>query len=86
MRMALYDIAAPKRPVNVSMNADLVARLRAAGLSISALAEEAATAALARLARERHMAEVQRGAELSATLVADWGDLAAAVRDADDAP
>lgn len=83
--MALYDIAAPKRPVNVSMNADLVARLRAAGLSISALAEEAAAAALARLARERHMAEVQRGAELSAALVADWGDLAAAVRDADDA-
>jgi post-segregation antitoxin (ccd killing protein) len=86
MRMALHDIASPKRPVNVSMNADLVARLRAAGLSISALAEEATTAALARLAHERHMAEVQRGAELSAALVADWGDLAAAVRDADGAP
>jgi antitoxin CcdA len=85
MRMALYDISAPKRPVNLSMNADLVARLRAAGLSISALAEEAAAAALARLARERHMAELQRGAELSAALVAEWGDLAAAVRDADDA-
>ncbi len=67
------------------MNSDLVARLRAAGVSISALAEEAAAAVLARLARERHETELRRGAELSAALVAEWGDLAAAVRDTDDA-
>ena len=83
--MSLYDLQAPKRPVNISLNADLVARLRAEGLSISALAEAAATAALTKLAQERHAAELTRGAALSATLVADWGDLAAAVREAGDA-
>ena len=85
MRMRLYDVDAPKRPVNLSMNSDLVARLRAAGVGISALAEEAAAATLARLARERHEAELRRGANLSAALIAEWGDLAVAVRDTDDA-
>jgi antitoxin CcdA len=85
MRMRLYDTNAPKRPVNLSLNSDLVARLREAGVSISALAEAAAVAALARLARERHAAELRRGAELSAALVAEWGDLAVAVREPDDA-
>lgn len=83
--MRLYDTGAPKRPVNLSMNSDLVARLRAAGVSISALAEDAAAAALARLARERHEAELRRGVDLSAALVAEWGDLADAVRDPGDA-
>jgi post-segregation antitoxin (ccd killing protein) len=83
--MPLYDTQAPKRPVNISLNADLVARLRAEGLSISALAEAAATAALAKLAAERHAGELARGAVLSAALVADWGDLASALREAGDA-
>lgn len=82
--MPLYDTSAPKRPVNVSLNSDLVARLRLEGISISALAETAAAEVLARLAQERHEAEMRRGVALSATLVEEWGDLAAALRDADD--
>ncbi len=44
MRMELYDAKASKRPVNVTLNSDLVARARAEGLNLSALAEEAVAA------------------------------------------
>ena len=47
-----------KRPVNLTMNADLVERARAAGLNLSALAEGAIATELARRARERWDAEI----------------------------
>jgi post-segregation antitoxin (ccd killing protein) len=37
MRMNVYDPSAAKGPVNLTMNGDLVARGRAAGLNLSAL-------------------------------------------------
>ena len=39
--MQIYDREASKRPVNLTLNSDLVARARAEGLNMSALAEEA---------------------------------------------
>ena len=38
---ALFDPAAPKRPTNVSLNSDLLAKARAAGLNLSATLEQA---------------------------------------------
>ncbi len=43
---------AAKRPVNVTISADLVTRARGEGLNLSALAEEAVAAALDRIARD----------------------------------
>ena len=47
-----------KRPVNLTMNADLGEQARAAGLNLSALAEAAIATELARRARERWDAEI----------------------------
>ena len=58
MRMHLYDTGAAKRPVNLTLNGDLITRARAEGLNLSALAEEAVAAALARRAREKLEAEI----------------------------
>ncbi|WP_205963664.1 type II toxin-antitoxin system CcdA family antitoxin [Roseicella aquatilis] len=77
---ALYDKAAPKRAVNIGMNAELLARLREAGLNVSALAEEAAAAALARLARQRFEEQLQADIATSTALIEEWGDLGEAVR------
>ena len=52
------DTSTAKRPVNLTMNADLVERAREAGLNMSALAEGAIATELARRARERWDAEI----------------------------
>jgi len=59
--MRVYDPSATKRAVNLTLNSDLVRRARAEGLSLSAIAEEAVAAALARRAREKFDAEIYRG-------------------------
>jgi len=85
MRMPIYDTAAPKRPVNVTLNSDLVARARAEGLNLSALAEEAVTAALARIARARFEAEVAQACQVHEQYLAEYGSLGDAVRASADA-
>ena len=49
---------APKRPANLALNSDLVAKARAENLNLSAIAEDAIAKALARRARERWDAEI----------------------------
>jgi antitoxin CcdA len=85
MRMALYDISAAKRPVNLTLNGDLVARARAEGLNLSALAEEAVTVALAQRARQKLAAEIAQGCRVHEQYLAEYGSLSDAVRDAADA-
>jgi post-segregation antitoxin (ccd killing protein) len=80
MRMQLYNPAAAKRPVNVSLNGDLVARARAAGLNLSALTEEAVAAALARIAREKFVAEIAQACRVHEAYLAEYGSLGEAVR------
>jgi antitoxin CcdA len=80
MRMQIYDTGAPKRPVNVTLNSDLVARARAEGLNLSALAEEAVTAALARIARAKFDAEVAKACLVHDQYLAEYGSLGEAVR------
>jgi antitoxin CcdA len=79
-RMPIYDTAAPKRPVNVTLNSDLVARARAEGLNLSALAEEAVTAALAGIAKARFDAEIAQACRVHDQYLAEYGSLGEAVR------
>ncbi len=83
--MNTYDISAGKRPVNLTLNGDLVARARAEGLNLSALAEEAVAAALARRAREKLAAEITQGCRVHEQYLADYGSLGDAVRASADA-
>ena len=78
--MPIYDTAAPKRPVNVTLNSDLVARARAEGLNLSALAEEAVTAALASIAKARFDAEIAQACRVHDQYLAEYGSLGEAVR------
>ncbi len=85
MRMNLYDVDAAKRPVNLTLNGDLVTRARAEGLNLSALAEEAVAVALARRARDKFAAEIAQGCKAHEQYLAEYGSLGDAVRAAADA-
>jgi antitoxin CcdA len=85
MRMQPYDPHASKRPVNVTLNSDLVARARAEGLNLSALAEEAVAAALTRIAREKFAAEIAQACRVHEQYLEEYGSLGDAVRAAADA-
>ena len=83
--MSLYDVQAGKRAVNVTLNSDLVARARAEGLNLSALAEEAVAAALARIAKARFEAEITQACLVHDRYLAEYGSLGDAVRASADA-
>ena len=85
MRVNSYDTTAAKRAVNLTLNSDLVAQARAAGLNLSALAEEAVAAALARVAREKFAAEIAQACRVHEQYLAAYGTLGDAVRKSLDA-
>jgi len=85
MRMQLFDPAAAKRPVNLSLNSDLVTRARREGLNLSALAEEAVAAALSRVARAKFESAVEQACRVHDQYLAEYGSLGDAVRAAPDA-
>ena len=80
MRMQLYDPSASKRPVNVTLNSDLVARARAAGLNLSALAEEAVAIAFGRIVQKKFEAEIAQACRVHEQYLAEYGSLGDAVR------
>ena len=80
MRVNSYDTKAAKRSVNLTLNGDLVAQARVAGLKLSALAEEAVAAALARVAREKFAADIAQACRVHEQYLADYGSLGEAVR------
>jgi post-segregation antitoxin (ccd killing protein) len=78
MRMgALFDETAPRRPVNPSLNSDLVAKARSCGLNLSGIAEAAIRQDVA---RERFAAEVRRSVDHHDAHVAEFGTLWEAVQ------
>ena len=77
--MAGSNGKAAKRPVNVTLSSDLVIGAKAAGLNLSALAEEAVTAALAQVARARFEAEVAQACKAHERYLAEYGSLGDAV-------
>ena len=85
MRMKDHDAVAAKRAVNISLNRDLVKRARAEGLNLSALTEQAVTAALARIAREKFDAEIAQACRAHDEYLAEYGSLTDAVWAMEDA-
>ena len=83
--MKLYDPQAAKRAVNVTLNGDLVARARAEGLNLSALAEQAVAAELARIAREKFEVEIAQSCRAHEDYLAEYGSLGNAIRAIGDA-
>jgi antitoxin CcdA len=74
MRMIrVYDTQAAKRPVNLTMNSDLVAKARAKGLNLSALAEKAVAAELDRSAREQWDAEIAEACAAHKRYLEEYG-------------
>ncbi|HWS74870.1 MAG TPA: type II toxin-antitoxin system CcdA family antitoxin [Quisquiliibacterium sp.] len=53
----IYDVTAPKRPANVTVNADLLRRARELGLNLSAILESALVQAVSTSAQARWRAE-----------------------------
>jgi post-segregation antitoxin (ccd killing protein) len=80
MRMNVYDPLAAKRDVTMTMNGDVVARAEAPGLSLSALAEGAVTAALAKAVRATLQAEVAQACAAHDAYLVIYGSLGEAVR------
>ncbi len=85
MRVNLFDTGAAKRSVNLTLNSDLVTQARAEGLNLSALAEEAVAAALARRKKEKFAAEIAQACRAHDEYLAEYGSLADAVRASSDA-
>jgi antitoxin CcdA len=75
-----HDTTAPRRPTNLSLNADLVAKARAAKLNLSAIAEAAIGQALAQAAAERFHAEIARSVAEYHRYLDTYGSFADAVR------
>src|SRR5690606_31939253 len=56
-RSVLYDVSAPKRPTNVTVNSDLLRHARALDINLSQTLESALVAEVMRRARERWLTE-----------------------------
>jgi antitoxin CcdA len=54
---AIYDVAAPKRPANVTVNADLLRRARELSVNLSQILEEALVDVVRQRAAEQWLAE-----------------------------
>ena len=69
-----------ERPVNLTLNGDLVMRARAEGLNLSALAEEPVATALARRAREKIEADIAQACRVHEQYLVEYGSLGEAMR------
>jgi antitoxin CcdA len=77
MPSTLFDAAARKRTVSLTINSDLYAKTRAAGINASRVAEKALAAALRAKEAELLRDEIRRDQEALAQYVAEHGDPAA---------
>jgi post-segregation antitoxin (ccd killing protein) len=81
MRTPAFDRSAAKKTISLSVNSDLVAKAKAAGLNISAVAEEALVCALTKSVREELAADIRRDMEIYNDFVDRHGSPAQALRD-----
>jgi antitoxin CcdA len=75
-----HNTRAAKRPVNLTMNGDLVEKARAEGVNLSALAEGALAAELARRARDRWDAEIAEACAAHGRYLAEYGSASELLR------
>ena len=81
MRTSLYDARARKRTVSLTLNADLCAKAKEAGINLSRVAEDALAKALALHTAERMRAEIQRDLAAHDAFVETHGSFAKLVRE-----
>ncbi len=81
MRATLYNSAAKRQTVSLTVNADLFAKVRAAGINASRVAEDALAAALALREAERLRGEMRQDLEAMDAYVEKHGDFAAMMRE-----
>jgi antitoxin CcdA len=73
VRVPLFDAAARKRTVSLTLNSDLVEKARAAGLNLSRVAEAAIAAEFRRVDREQWIADWKEAVKWSDAVVAEHG-------------
>ena len=81
MRTSLYDAGARKRTVSLTLNADLYAKARAAGINLSKIAEEALAHALAQHLAEQVRADIRQDLCALNAFVEAHGSFAEMVRE-----
>jgi antitoxin CcdA len=81
MQNAPYDLAARKRTVSLTLNSDLYAKVRAAGMNASRIAEAALVQALKAKEAEVLRAEIREDMKALADYIAAHGDPAAELRE-----
>jgi antitoxin CcdA len=81
MRNPPYDTGARKRTVSLTLNADLYAKAKGAGINLSRVAEEALAQALAQRLAEQARAEIRQDLAALSAFVEVHGSFAEMVRE-----
>jgi antitoxin CcdA len=81
MRNPLYDAGARKRTVSLTLNADLYAKAKGAGLNLSKVAEDALAQALARHVADQVKADIRQDLAALNAFVEAHGSFAEMVRE-----
>lgn len=81
IREPAYLADAPRQTVSLTINSDLIARVKALGINASRVAEAALAAELERQRREAVAAEVSADLSAANSYVAKHGDFAALARE-----
>ncbi|HEY0832715.1 MAG TPA: type II toxin-antitoxin system CcdA family antitoxin [Azospirillum sp.] len=76
-----YDTTAAKRTVSVTLNADLYAKAKEAGLNVSHLTEAALIQELDEKLRQQIRAEIQQDLEVYNAYIAEHGSFAEAMQE-----
>lgn len=83
MRNSPYDAGARKRTVSLTLNADLYAKAKGAGINLSKVAEEALAQAVAQRLAEQAKADIRRDLEALNAFTAAHGSFPEMVREHD---
>ena len=81
MRTPGYDVKAPKQTVSLTVNSDLYAKAKSAGINVSQVAEQSLAAAYEAKAREMLAEEIRRDLQAVAAYVQAHGSFAELVRE-----
>ena len=81
MRSVLYDAGARKRTVSITLNADLYAKAKGAGINLSRVAEKALADAMAQHLAEQVRAEIRQDLGALNAFVETHGSFAEMVRE-----
>jgi post-segregation antitoxin (ccd killing protein) len=84
MRDPLFEPKAPKQTVSLTLNSDLYAKAKSAGINASKVAEEALASKYAELQSEAIRAELERGLAAVENYADQHGSFADLVREHDE--